>query len=296
MLSRDSNEKRHRGTRLSVMSILLRRTPMRRNFADVLRSSGVDCAAEYFSLHNLLFRRFGLYSLIELRFDSIWFRDTTVSLRDFNQRHSFFFEDVSGDEDIDDLLDLCEYVYNFASALLEIVHGEDYGLCVEAIDHVERLVDKLDYVAYDEDGLTVFVPRNDRIIAAAEVAPEDVASDLVKYDYRGLEGDLPGKRAILLRVCNTLEPKREKLKVLSKGLENDLFFLANNLNIRHNNTDPSRLATYRAAVAQMGDGELEGWYDSLRGMCAASFLLLSYAENEDELKRLKTQMRSDGPA
>lgn len=46
----------------------------------------------------------------------------------------------------------------------------------------------------------------------------------------------------------------------------------------------------------MGDGELEGWYDSLRGMCAASFLLLSYAENEDELKRLKTQMRSDRPA
>lgn len=75
----------------------------------------------------------------------------------------------------------------------------------------------------------------------------------------------------------------------SKGLESDLFYIANNFNIRHNNTDPDNPEKYREHVVRMQPCKLEELYDELHGMCAAAFLLLEYEERTDVIRQLKTR-------
>lgn len=210
---------------------------MRRSFAAIVRSAGVDVEAEYRSLHAILFGDYDFYSEMEYGFDSMPFKGTAASLDDFNRRHGFDFKSLSATRNEDDLLLLCEYVLSFA------IHLTDWNIferSVTVIEHVRAVAEKLMHrFVENEDGLCELVPIDSRILEAAEVAPEDVAVDLVRYDYRGLQGDLKGKRAILSKLCHALEPKRGELKKLAKDLESDLFYIANNFNIRHNNTDPA---------------------------------------------------------
>ncbi len=261
---------------------------MRRTFAEVLRSSGIDVQAEYNSLQSLVYERYGLYTLMDSHFREVWFADTAISLDDFNERHNFDFSCMRSDARLDDLLDLCEYAYNFADALTDVgVSGRDS--CYVVLGHIDILVNKLGYTDVRDDGFVVFVPRNENIVAAAKVAPTHVAQDMLRYDYRGFEGDLGEKKSMLIRMLGEVEPKRKELERLSRPLSTDLFFIANNFDLRHNNTDPSDRGKYRPFIAKMSNAELEGWYDVCRDLCAASFLLLEYSERKGALDELKQQ-------
>lgn len=261
---------------------------MRRIFSEVLRSGRVNIKAEYMSLHSLVFERYGFYSYVKSHFRDVWFADTAVSLEDFNLRNGFSFEAPPLNPQLDDLLSFCEYVYNFACAL-DSPDSYDADCCTEVAEHVVRLTDKLDYEIIDDDGIAILVAKNSNIQAAAEVAPGKLGFDLIKYDYRQYDGDLDGKRTILLQLISYLEPKRPQLEVLAKEMTNDLFFIANNFNLRHNNTDPQRSGKYKQTVAEMSDTELEGWYDLCRDMCATAILLLGYDEKREALGKVKNQ-------
>lgn len=263
---------------------------MRRNFAELLRSGGVDIKAEYDSLHTLVFESRSLYELMELEFRSVPFAGTAISLADFNKRLGVDYKDYELFPDLEFVLSFCEYCYNFALALVprEDLHKTD--CCRQVMRHVVLLADKLNCVLMDDDGVMILVARNANAQAAAEVAPAEIGFDLVKYDYREYDGDLEGKRAILLRLIGYLEPNRKQLEALAKDATNDLFFIANNLNLRHNNTDPHNAGKYKQAVADMDDAELEGWYDLCRDLCAAAILLLGYEGKRGELAEVKKRL------
>lgn len=259
---------------------------MRRTFADILNGAGVDVSAEYHSLHMLVFQRYGFYSDMEECFEWMPFSGTAYNLRDFNERNQFDFEHAEYTEDLGDLLLFCEYVYNFAVRLNVL---EDYGTWKASgiVRHINALADKIGYRLVYDGELWILVPRNDEIEAAAEVAPEGVGNDLFRYDYRGYKGDLGGKRKILASLASALEPRRAELNEAAKALTSDYFYLVNNLNIRHNNIDPADPGRYNDWVAQMSPGELEGWYDTVRDMSAAAFLLLEHLEKKDEIDETK---------
>lgn len=259
---------------------------MRRTFAEVLRSGGVDVQAEYNSLHSLVYERYGLYSLMISHFRKVWFAGTAISLNDFNERHNFDFEQPKSDVELDDLLGLCEYAFNFAYALAE-AGVPNCSSCLTVIEHIYTLVDMLGYTDAKDDRLVIFVPRDENIIAAAKVAPLRAAEDMMRYDHRELKGNLEKKKSMLVRMLGEIEPKRKELEKISKTLSSDLFFIANNFNLRHNNTDPSNPGKYRPHIVEMSDAELEDWYDVCRDLCAASFLLLDYSERKEALDELK---------
>lgn len=259
---------------------------MRRTFAEVLRSSGVDVQAEYNSLHSLVFERYGLYTLMGSNFRRVWFASTAVSLNDFNKRHGFDFEAMKLDASLDDLLDFCEYAYNFAEALVE-ADVSNCSSCLTVINHIDTLIDKMGYVPASDEGLVIFVPRDANVAVAAEVAPGHAAEDLLRYDYRGFAGDIDKKRSMLVGMISLIEPKRKELDRVAKSLSGDLFCLANNFNLRHNNIDPSDKGKYHQYIAEMSDSELEKWYDNCRDLCAASFLLLGFSEQKNELDDIK---------
>lgn len=258
---------------------------MRRNFADILAGAGVDVATEYRSLHGLAYRRYGFYSLVASEFASVPFRGTAINIDDFNDRHGFDFEGCEESADLDYLLDFCEYLLNFAEAMAGAGrYTEDVA---EMAEHLGKLADKLCYEVSERDGMIILVPRDEEVIAAAEVVPDAVGSGLVNYGYRGNEGDLEAKRAVLRGLAAELEPRRETLRDVARGFEGDLFFLLNSLNIRHNNVSPDGGRKYVRPVAEMSLGELEGWYDAVHRMCCAAFLLLDYADRVDQISGLK---------
>ena len=259
---------------------------MRRIFADILNGAGVDVFAEYHSLHMLVFQRYGFYSDMEECFEWMPFSGTAYNLRDFNERNQFDFEHAEYTEDLDDLLLFCEYVYNFA---VRLNVPEDCGTRKASgiVRHINALADKIGYRFVHDGELWILVPRNDKIEAAAEVVPEGAGNDLFRYDYRGYKGDLEGKRTILSSLAATLEPTRAKLSGVAKAFTSDYFYLVNNLNIRHNNIDPADPGKYNDWVAQMPPGELEGWYDTVRDMSAAAFLLLEYLDKKDGIDETK---------
>lgn len=59
-----------------------------------------------------------------------------------------------------------------------------------------------------------------------------------------------------------LEPKRNVLKGINQSLERNIFFMLNNLNLRHNNCAEGD-KNYKKAVASMTPMDLEHWYDVL---------------------------------
>lgn len=92
----------------------------------------------------------------------------------------------------------------------------------------------------------------------------------------------------MVQLASLLEPKRGSLKKADKTLESDLFYLFNNLNIRHNNVDPADSAKYKPFIVQMKQEELEHWYDETYQMCLLAFLQLEQTERKIEFDRLKT--------
>ena len=58
------------------------------------------------------------------------------------------------------------------------------------------------------------------------------------------------KKQILLALGSELEPKRRELEKRNKQLSEDIFFMLNNLNLRHNNRS-KKDKNYKAYVANM---------------------------------------------
>ncbi len=91
-------------------------------------------------------------------------------------------------------------------------------------------------------------------------------------------------------MADLLEPKRRDLDKADKELSSDLFYLFNNLNLRHNNIDPASKGNYKQAVAEMDQDQLEEWYDETYQMCLLAFMTLERAARKIEFDRLKSNI------
>lgn len=263
---------------------------MRNTFADIMRSRGVDVALEYERLHVLVYGEGDFCSVMEQCFEYMPFRGTAIALADFERECGLSYVYVN-DLSLDSLLGFAEYIYNFARAIASSV---SYGVirfheeAKSIIRHIETLAEKLDYKFSNDDGFFILVEANNDAWQAAEVAPREIATDLVNYTYRGLTGDIDAKQAKLAKMVKALEASRQQLKSLCKPLESDLFFLANNFNIRHNNVDAELPKQYNPNLKNLSSSELEAWYDELHRMCVAAVLLLHFSEKKCELDQFKS--------
>ena len=98
------------------------------------------------------------------------------------------------------------------------------------------------------------------------------------------------KKNTILKLAELLEAKRPQLSKVDSGFCNDLFYLFNNLNLRHNNIDPSMKGKFKQAVAEMSPEELEHWYDETYQMCLLAFLRLEQEERKIEVDKLKSRI------
>ena len=109
-----------------------------------------------------------------------------------------------------------------------------------------------------------------------------------------MRGNLQEKKSTILKLAELMEAKRDELSKVDSKFCSDIFYLFNNLNIRHNNVDPSIAGKFKKAVADMSLEELEHWYDETYQMCLLAFLRLEQAERKIEFDKLKSKIESFG--
>lgn len=269
---------------------------MRRNFAQVLKAGKVDLKKEYSKLYALFYGRDdrddkSLADLISMNIESFYFRGTCLDLDEFDEKYGFHFAEQPQDFDIDYLVSFCEYIYNF------VLWFEDRYFFAQINKHfylqqISKVIEAIGYMESNEDGFTIFVPKDNAAIAVSESEhiPEILSYRVIAYNHHSMKGNLEAKKAVLQQLASILEAKRKDLSRADKTLESDLFYAFNNLNIRHNNVDPGLKGKYKAYVAQMSTDELEKWYNETYQMCLLAFLQIENLDRKAEFDKLKAEI------
>ena len=192
--------------------------------------------------------------------------------------------------DIDYLVSFCEYIYNFISVLHEWFFFGSFDKATY-LSQIYRVVEAIGYITSHEDGFVIFVPKDNVAVAVSEmeIIPEEVSYKVISYNHHSMKGNLEGKRGTLVRLAYLLEPKDDILENLDKTFKKDLFYLYNNLGLRHNNLDPDG-KKYKEFVAQMLPEEPEHWYDETYRMCLLAFLRLEHIDRKRDFDALKAKI------
>lgn len=284
---------------------------MRKTFVQILKDAKIDIRNEYTKLYNLLFnptiqisqtQSISVWNVLEQSFLNfpLYFRGTCLSLEEFNQMHEFAFEKNPAGFNIDYLISFCEYVYNLLWAY-QSVYGSGYMMMNQpAINvqfytlHIQTIIDRIGYEQETINGFAVFTEKSPaaRAVAESKLIPKELSYKLISYNHHSMKGNLTEKRNTLYQLHNLLEPKRDELKSADKTLESDLFYIFNNLNIRHNNIDSADAKKYKVYVEQMSKEDLEKWYDEAYQMCLLAFLQLEHLGRKSEFDKLKASIES----
>ena len=159
------------------------------------------------------------------------------------------------------------------------------------LQQVLKVINAIGYMSMQDEFVTIFVPKLAEAISVAEIVAPELSYKVIEYNHHELQGDLERKKSILLLLEGKLEAKREELKQINHTLADNLFFLFNNLNLRHNNCDKEG-KDYHALVAEMPEKDLENWYDETYQLCLLSFLELDNIVRTEKIKELKSKIKN----
>lgn len=137
-----------------------------------------------------------------------------------------------------------------------------------------------------EQNITLFVPKKQEAIAVSEIVAPEISYKVLEYNHYTMKGDIARKKETLRILADQLEPKRADLTAINKELASNVFFMFNNMNIRHNNrTEGDK--NYKEVVAKMTQDALESWYDETYQLCLLAFLELDNVERTKKVAQLK---------
>lgn len=276
----------------------------RNTFSQVLRSAQIDPKKEYERLYAMFYEQsipdgngvlMSLYSCCAANFFNFPFRKTCISLADFDDSFRFHFEKFPGNCDIDYLVRFCEYSYNLAFANQQYLSHIFMIAMNQAnqlyLTQIKTVIEAIGYMENTKNGLTDFVPKDQAAISVAEILDPALSYKVIEYNHHSMKGDLERKKATLLCLADILEPQRQRLSTINSTLEDNVFFLFNNVNLRHNNAD-SEGKKYIPFVAGLKENEIEQWYDDTYQMCLLAFLELDNVERKTRIKQLKQDVQS----
>ena len=153
------------------------------------------------------------------------------------------------------------------------------------VQQVMRVIESIGYMENAQNGVFDFVPKDQAAISVAEIVDTGLSYKVIEYNHHSMKGNLEKKKEVLLALSEKLESERKRLKQIDSSLETDLFYLLNNMNIRHNNIDSGK--KQNPAVVSMSKDELEHWYDDTYQMCLLAFMELDHIERKERIKKIK---------
>lgn len=192
---------------------------------------------------------------------------------------------------IDNIINTLEYYSNILYIVeykidklvnLPLRGCSEYRMLLENID---ILIDQLHYKKqiFEEEDKVILVPKDPAATAVAEISSKDVAFAILKYHHASLKGQIEEKRKLLRSIANEYEPLLNKPIDGFKEYFDKATNMLNNMNIRHNNKSGKHK---KELIAQMGDDELESWYDELYQLLLFCVLIKDNKERKDKVDDL----------
>ncbi len=278
---------------------------MRRTFAQVLKKNKISIRKEYEKLYNSFYitedcedRRKSIQELISMYFSESYYmniRKTCFSLEEFNKEYNFDFTKMPADfdeqNDMDYFISFFEYVYNLIFPIFKII-TEYYN--INYIAYIYNVMENIGYERKYVDNSFIFVPK-DMVafnVSESEVLPDSLSYKVIEYNHHSLQGNIEGKKEILLKFAHTLESQRNELKSCNKNLESEIFTIFNNCNIRHNNVDENCKSSYNSYIAEISEKELEEIYDETYQMCLLAFMELEHLNRKEKISDLKNRINN----
>lgn len=275
-------------------------------FSQIINTTAIDLKREYQRLFVLFYRNksstangidYTLWEYCAEFFADLPYRGTCITLKDFDDFHKFDFPQYPPSFDINYLILFCEYSYNLVLFNCELAE-RTRNLFAEHIikemrlyiQQIMKVIESIGYMENRRDGISDFVPKDQAAISVAEIINPDLSYKVIEYNHHSMKGDLERKKSIILCLADKLEPQRAKLKSINASLEDQVFFLFNNVNLRHNNADPEG-KKYIPFVAGLKEDEIEQWYDDTYQMCLLAFLELDNEERKSRTKQLKQDVQ-----
>lgn len=163
----------------------------------------------------------------------------------------------------------------------------DYTILDENIEIALEHLNFSKYEINDEERI-ILIEKNPSAIAVAEVVDEDTACKVIEYNHYLLKGDIDKKKEILLQLANKYEGIKSNIKNLNSKLDDDIGFMLNNINIRHNNKSGKNKKEY---IAKMRKDTMEKWYDETYQMLLLAFLLNEQPSRSKKICQLKEKIR-----
>ena len=192
---------------------------------------------------------------------------------------------------INNFIDYCEMLINLIFPLFKI----DTYYCEK------RISDVIDIIVFDLESINhkihetnenklIIVQKDAKAIAVADVVEANLADSIIEYNHHLLKGNLEKKKTILKKIADSLEPQRSILKKINPTIENDFFFMVNNMNVRHNNCDPTDEKRYQKVFAELSSEEQEELYDMIYQEGLMAHLLIEQEERNTIISKLKKNM------
>lgn len=128
-------------------------------------------------------------------------------------------------------------------------------------DAIEHYLLSLGYKMLTKDD-QIFIVENNIAIDLDEIKDKDLKEDVISfYDYKN-EMNVNEKKKIMFALAVKLETKKPKIeKILGSGIKKTLFSYLNNINMRHDNSDPNDSKYYNPKVEKLTNEELIEWYN-----------------------------------
>lgn len=201
--------------------------------------------------------------------------------------------------DVDAYLTLIELIMNMWKLVEQSLStGDDRWKYSEGFCHLRDIMtEELSHynhkAVYDKEREQVLVVEDKpEVTAAAEIVEPALALDIVRYNHHSMSGNVTGKKNVLLAMGSELEPKRKVIEERNRKLASDIFYMLNNLNLRHNNCKEGD-KNYHEVVAKMKEADLESWYDELYQMMLLAILEADQIEREKRVEELKGQIEGE---
>lgn len=262
------------------------------NEVDRIVSMSVEEKSTYYPPYDLT-----LFEFVDQRCFRDWsYRGHFVNVKDFLEAVNYNEIIKSAKNgDTEAFMILIELTYNLWSlAYYDIIDKDSLSKWNNNFFHLRDVMldnlEKYNHKAYIDDERILIIEDKPEVTAVAEIIEQDLAIDIIRYNHRSMQGEIELKKKILISLGSELEPKRKELQVLNKQLSEDIFFMLNNMNLRHNNRSKKDMGKYKEYVAKMTKARLEEWYDELYQMMLLAFLLLDNVDRTENVKELKEKI------
>ena len=225
--------------------------------------------------------------------DGVYFRKLPVSAN-YIHLSDMWSDLIKGDEP-DTFIGICEFILSIERQLLfsntNIRYNEE-SLCnklAEIRSLIEIDLDKLnlkyEFIKTEIGVVATIIPKDVLLETVISDSNSDLTQLLVKYKSLRMEGNTKGKEEILMSISKHIEPllKDEQLKTSNKRLFDNVGFLLNNLNIRHNNVEINNQEFFNKTAKNR-----EQWLDYLFLLALLVFKSKEEFAINQGIERLKT--------